>query len=68
MPLCRHYILDNATTEFESIVKNKHGEEFRADYKLLVKNQVTLRFTHVVKALNMYPGIFDDKMLEMMKL
>lgn len=67
MPLCRHYILDNASTEFESIVKDKHGEEYRTKYKLLVKNQVTLRFTRVVKALNLFPGIFDEKTLEMMK-
>lgn len=67
MPLCRHYILDNTSTEFESIVKGKHGEEYHTNYKLLVKNQVTLRFTRVMKALNMFPGIFDDKTLEMMK-
>lgn len=67
MPLCRHYILDNASTEYESIVKGKHGEEYHTQYKLLVKNQVTLRFTRVIKALNMFPGIFDDKTLEMMK-
>lgn len=67
MPLCRHYILDNASTEYESIVKGKHGEEYHTQYKLLVKNQVTLRFTRVIKALNMFPGIFDDKTLEMLK-
>ena len=67
MPLCRHYILNNASTEFESIVKGKHGEEYHTNYKLLVKNQVTLRFTRVVKAINMFPGVFDDKTLEMIK-
>ncbi len=68
MPLCRHYILDNASVEFESIVPDKtSGETYRANYTLLVKNQVTLRFTRVVKAMNLYPGIFDDKTLEMIK-
>ena len=67
MPLCRHYILNNASTEFESIVKGKHGEEYHTNYKLLVKDQVTLRFTRVVKAINMFPGVFDDKTLEMIK-
>lgn len=67
MPLCRHYILDNASTEFKSIVKGKHGEEYCTQYKLLVKNQVTLRFTRVAKALNMFPGVFDDKTLQMIK-
>ena len=42
MPLCRHYILNNASTEYESIVKGKHGEEYHTNYKLLVKNQVKL--------------------------
>ena len=67
MPLCRHYILDNASTEFESIVKGKHGEEYHTNYTLLVKNQVKLRFTHVAKAMNLYPGIFDDEMLKKIK-
>lgn len=67
MPLCRHYILDNASTEYESIVKDKNGAEYHTNYTLLVKNQVKLRFTHVVKAMNMYPGIFDDKMMKRIK-
>jgi len=67
MPLCRHYILDNASVEFESIVKGKLGETYHTNYMLLVKNQVKLRFTHVAKAMNLYPGIFDDKTLEMIK-
>lgn len=67
MPICRHYLMDNTSTEFESIVKGKHNEEYRTKYKLLVKNQVTLRFTRVVKALNLYPGVFDDNGLEFLK-
>ncbi len=67
MPLCRHYILDNASVEFESIVSGKFGETYHTNYTLLVKNQVKLRFTHVAKAMNLFPGIFDDKTLEMIK-
>lgn len=67
MPLCRHFVLDNSSTDFENTVIGKHGEKYHTQYKLLVKNQVTLRFTRVIKALNMFPGIFDDKTLEMMK-
>ena len=67
MPLCRHYILDNASVEFENIVKGKFGETYHTNYTLLVKNQVNLRFTHVAKAVNLFPGIFDDKTLEMIK-
>lgn len=67
MPICRHYLLDNSSTEFESIVTNKHGEKFHAHYRLMVKNQVTLRFTRVVKALNLYPGMLDEELLKICK-
>ena len=67
MPLCRHYLLDNASVEFESTVIDKYGDIHLTNYMLLVKNQVKLRFTHVAKAINLYPGIFDDKTLKMIK-
>lgn len=67
MPLCRHYILDNAAVEYTDVVPGKHGEEYHTKYKLLVKNQVTLRFTRVVKALNLFPGVFDDNLLEQIR-
>ncbi|SEA17739.1 hypothetical protein SAMN05216349_10634 [Oribacterium sp. KHPX15] len=67
MPLCRHYLLDNASTEYESIVKESLGKVYHTHYTLLVKNSVKLRFTHVVKAMNLYPGIFNDEELKMMK-
>ncbi len=66
-PLCRHYLLDNPSAEYESIVKDKNGEESHTHYKLLAKSQVKLRFTRVIKAMNMFPGIFDDQELKMMK-
>lgn len=67
MPLCRHYILNNSSVDYESIVKDKHGVEYHTDYTLLVKNQVKLRFTHVVSALNLVPGIFDDVLMNKIK-
>ncbi len=67
MPLCRHYILDNASVEYNGVVTGKHGEKYYTDYKLLVKNQVTLRFTRVAKALNLFPGLFAAETLELMK-
>lgn len=66
MPICFHYIV-NTSTEYPNVVKGKHGEKYYTNYKLLVKNQVELRFSHVKKALNMYPGICDDKLLKMIK-
>lgn len=67
MPLCRHYVLNNTSTEYETIVKGKYGREYHTNYRLLVKNQITLRFTRVAQAMNLFPGIFDDKTLELIK-
>lgn len=67
MPLARHFVLNNASKEYEGVVKNKYGEKYLTNYKLIVRNQVTLRFTRVVKALNLFPGIFDVETLELMK-
>lgn len=67
MPLCRHYILDRASTEYDSLVKGKFGRLYRTHYSLLVKNQVKLRFTHVVSAMNMFPGIYSDEDIRELK-
>ncbi len=67
MPLCRHYLLDKASVEYENIVKGKYGKEYHTNYSLLVKNAVTLRFTRVVKAINMFPGVFNDQELKYLK-
>lgn len=67
MPLCRHYILDNTSTEFENVVLGRNGQEFHTQYTLLMKNQIKLRFTRVAKALNMFPASFNDQLLEMIR-
>ena len=63
MPICRHYLMDNSSIEYEYIKKGKHNEEFHTQYRLLVKNQIKMRFTRVVKAFNLYPGVIDNNML-----
>ena len=63
-PLCRHFLLDNASTEYETIVKDQDGSEYHTHYSLLVKNNVELRFTRVVKAVNLFPGFFDDDTIQ----
>ena len=67
MPLCRHYILNNSSVKYESVVKDRHGVEHHTDYTLIVKNQVKLRFTRVVSALNLMPGVFDDVLMNKIK-
>ena len=67
LPLCRHYILDNAATEYCNISEGKYHTEYRTDYTLLVKNKVDLRFTHVARALSLVPGVFDEELLNTIK-
>ena len=65
MPLCRHYILDNAALEYKNVVKDKRGMTYVTDYKLLVKNQIKLRFTHVLKAINVKRRIMGGVFCEL---
>lgn len=66
-PICRHFVLDNTSVDYESTVKNRIGKECHAYYKLLVKNHIHLRFTRVTKAINLFPGNLDDELLKLMK-
>ena len=61
MPLGRQFVFNDAT-EFVW-----HGDGYDTQYKLLVKNQVKLRFTRVVSALNLIPGVFDDVLMNKIK-
>lgn len=67
MPLCRHYVLNNDSTEYDSCVTDGSGQEFRTHYSLLVKNELKLRFTHVISAMNMFPGIYNDEDIKELK-
>lgn len=66
-PLFRHYLLDNVSTDYDYIHKGDYGKGYKTHYKLLVKNQIELRFTHVKKVINMFPVEFDDKMLNIIR-
>lgn len=63
MPVCRHYLLDNSSIEFDNIVTDKFGDKYHTHYTLLVKNEVKHRFDKVMSAINLFPGIIDDKVL-----
>lgn len=67
MPLCRHFVLNNTAEDYDYIRKDKYGEEYCINYKLLVRNQVKLRFTRVVSALNLVPGVFDEVLMNQIK-
>ena len=67
MPICRHYLLDNSSVEYENITIGKFGQEFHAKYKLLVRNKVDLWFTRVKNVLNLYPNSINEEMLREIK-
>lgn len=61
MPLGRQFVFNDAI----DFVWN--GDGYDTQYKILVKNQVKLRFTRVVSALNLIPGAFDDVLMNKIK-
>lgn len=61
MPLGRQFVFNDAI----DFVWN--GDGYNTQYKVLVKNQVKLRFTRVVSALNLIPGAFDDVLMNKIK-
>ncbi len=67
MPVCRHYLLDNASVEYENAVPNKLGGVYHTHFKLLVKNKIKVRFSRVKAVTNLFPGIMDDVGLKSLK-
>lgn len=65
-PICRHFVIDNSSSHYTNVAE-KNGSEFQTDYDLLVKNQVTLRFTHVKNAVNLFPRTLDDSYINQLK-
>lgn len=67
MPVCRHYLLDNASVEYENAVPNKLGGVYHTHFKLLVKNKIKVKFSRVKAVTNLFPGIMDDVGLKSLK-
>ena len=44
MPLCRHYILDNSSEEYDGVVIGKYGEKYKTHYQLKLKRRVDMLF------------------------
>jgi len=53
-PLCANYILGNKTSDFQCVVKDKHGDEYLTEYKLLLQRKVELYNDKVQKITDMY--------------
>lgn len=60
MPLCRHFILDNSSEEYDGVVTGKHGEKYKTHYQLLLKRQVNLFFDKVKSVTHLFPIIDEE--------
>ena len=63
MPVFRHYVLGGRDDDYTGIIAER-GDQFETHFTLLAKNKVDLRFTKVVKALNLFPGSLNKETLE----
>lgn len=54
-PTCRHYLLDNSSEEYESIVEDKYGEKHYTHYSLKLKRRIEIFFDRVKSVSHLYP-------------
>ena len=59
----RSFIVNEAATSSRCVVDGK----YQTDYQLLAREKVTLKFTHVDKAVNLYPAIADEEAIRLFK-
>lgn len=55
MPLCRHYILDNFSQEYDGIVVSGKGEKYKTHYQLKLKRQVNMFFDKIESVTHLFP-------------
>lgn len=60
MPLCRHFMLDNAAEEYVGIVTGKHGEKYKTHYQLKLKRQVNIFFDKVKSVTHYFPELEEE--------
>lgn len=58
--VCRHFLLDNCAEEFEGIVKDKRGRQYRTHYELKLKRNVDTRFSHVRDVTHLFPLTVEE--------
>ena len=54
-PVCRHYMLDNSSEEYEGIVTGRHGEKYHTLYLLKRKRRVDIFFDKVKSVSHLFP-------------
>lgn len=60
MPLCRHYILDNAAEEYDGVVTDKYGDKTYTHYQLRLKRQVKILFDKVKNVTHFFPTMDEE--------
>ena len=60
MPVCRHYIMDNASEEYDSIVNGNYGEKFKTHYQLQLKRKVNVFFDKVEGVTHFFPILNEE--------
>jgi len=55
MPVCRHYILDNAAEEYDGVVIDD-GIKYDTHYKLLLKRRIDIFFDKVKEVQHLFPS------------
>ena len=60
MPLCRHYILDNAAEEYDGVVIGKHGEKYETHCQLKMKRQINMFFDKVKSVIHFFPTMDEE--------
>ncbi|MCR4716703.1 MAG: AAA family ATPase [Lachnospiraceae bacterium] len=59
-PMCRHYMLNDASVDYEYDFVDEHGQEYKTNYTLKKKRRITMDFDEVTSVEQYYPLIQDD--------
>ena len=59
--ICRHFLLDNCSTEYDEIkYDNRYGEKYITHYTLKMKRNVNTRFAHVKDVIELFPMASEE--------
>ena len=60
--VCRHFILDNCSTEYDEIKYDvKHDEKYKTHYTLKMKRDVKTRFSRVKDVMELFPIASEEE-------
>lgn len=62
-PVCRHYLLDNSSVDYDNVVTDKHGEKYVTHYKLELKRKIEMSFDKVKHVTHFFPLEETEKII-----